>query len=129
MKVKITKAQDNNWYKVDDIIEVENRASWYDNRIALYRQIGNREAGVDVLDCEILEEPAAQIVEFTIADAIDLIQEHMQESCTAELGLTIFPDDDSVINYGDRMYFVSKDDVEETLNSIYALSEKEYQGD
>lgn len=128
MKVKITKAQDNNWYKVGDIIEVENRASWYDNRIVLYMLVGSTYVGVDVLDCEILEEPAAQ-PSITIADAIDLIQEHMQESCTAELGLTIFPDDDSVINYGDRMYFVSKDDVEETLNSIYVLSEKEYQGD
>jgi hypothetical protein len=151
MKVKIVGKTDGCWYNVGEIYEVENRAteSRVQPNLFLFLLRFDNHSGVRVTDCEIIEagpayedkitdlsaskraqpeEPRAAS-ELTLAEAIEFIQEHMQESYTPDVGLYISPDDEALVFYGDRDYQVSNDEAEAVLNSIYALSKKEHQGE
>lgn len=134
MKVRIIRQAEDTWYKVGDVIEVENTVTETGGNF-YFMVRGEVLSGVLITDCEIIEdEPKVggrwippQPDSVTVQAAIEAIQKHMQESYSNEVAITIFPDDDSVISYGDCSFLVPSSIAENTLSCIYALSALEFQ--
>jgi hypothetical protein len=53
MKVKVVKADIDNWYKIGEVHEVENRVAQYDG-YKMYPLIEDKNAGIDPDDCVIV---------------------------------------------------------------------------